>query len=424
MSEKPAPVVDSKLAPVESPEKSNDVVCETKKSPPKRKKEQVQSKIPIEKTEEVAKEMTKVHEVQKTELQKNVQDVNSQNSAQISEVIRACEMPKAASTKDVEDDVKNNTSKNPSKIPEENSVKDTKPLVNKTKKIPVVEKTDSHTPWNAAVPRTWAPISAPSLKERPLVLTTHLVPSMPIGLFEILVEIVEVVTKKPVVLLHEPRIGRPVAKDIADIAILPASEDWKDGVLLPASFVFKHYLNKSKSPCVYADVIVAADRAPHVEDIMDLRGHRCAVPDRRNQVSAAGLLFNYLRTKGENPAFFGNTLDASSQLAVLQMVAGKQAEVGILEAPVIGCHKFTVSGAEFLHILTSLGPLPPYRIMLNKALADKLAKEIATYLLSINQHKEWMDRLSSFGVIGFAENSTDYYNLNDVKSVLTSVPYY
>lgn len=56
--------------------------------------------------------------------------------------------------------------------------------------------------------------------------------------------------------------------------------------------------------------------------------------------------------------------------------------------------------------------------------ADTLAKEIATYLLSINQHKEWMDRLSSFGVIGFAENSADYYNLNDVKSVLTSVPYY
>lgn len=69
------------------------------------------------------------------------------------------------------------------------------------------------------MPRTWAPISAPSLKERPLVLTTHLVPSMPIGLFEILVEIVEVVTKKPVVLLHEPRIGRPVAKDIADIGM-------------------------------------------------------------------------------------------------------------------------------------------------------------------------------------------------------------
>jgi len=60
--------------------------------------------------------------------------------------------------------------------------------------------------------------------------------------------------------------------------------------------------------------------------------------------------------------------DANSQLEVLQMVAGKQAEVGIVEAPVIGCHKMTMIGAEFLQILISLGPLPPYRIMINKAL--------------------------------------------------------
>lgn len=79
--------------------------------------------------------------------------------------------------------------------------------------------TIQNTSWNAAVPRTWAPISAPSLKERPLVLATHLVPSMPIGLFEVLVEIIEVVTKKPIVLLHESRIGRPVAKDVADIGM-------------------------------------------------------------------------------------------------------------------------------------------------------------------------------------------------------------
>lgn len=74
--------------------------------------------------------------------------------------------------------------------------------------------------WNAAVPRTWAPMSAPDLNERPFVLATHLVPSLPIGLFEVLAEIIEVVTKKPVILLHEPRIGRPIAKDITDIGTL------------------------------------------------------------------------------------------------------------------------------------------------------------------------------------------------------------
>lgn len=60
-------------------------------------------------------------------------------------------------------------------------------------------------------------------------------------------------------------------------------------------------------------------------------------------------------------------VDGNSQLDVLHMVANKQAEVGVLEAPVIRCQKLAVIGAEFLHILASLGPLPPYRIMINKA---------------------------------------------------------
>lgn len=51
------------------------------------------------------------------------------------------------------------------------------------------------------------------------------------------------------------------------------------------------------------------------------------------------------------------------------MVAGKQAEIGILESPVIKCHKNTLPGIDSLHILTSLGPLPPYRIMARKTLS-------------------------------------------------------
>jgi hypothetical protein len=47
------------------------------------------------------------------------------------------------------------------------------------------------------------------------------------------------------------------------------------------------------------------------KNIMDLRGHRCALPDRRRAIGAATLLFNHLRAKGEGPAFFGNTLGNS-----------------------------------------------------------------------------------------------------------------
>lgn len=75
-------------------------------------------------------------------------------------------------------------------------------------------------PSNVAVPRKCPPLSSPLLSERSLVLTTHLVPSLPIGLFEVLVEAIEVATEKPVVLLYEPRSDRPVAKEIVDIGML------------------------------------------------------------------------------------------------------------------------------------------------------------------------------------------------------------
>ncbi|XP_072746237.1 uncharacterized protein [Anoplolepis gracilipes] len=443
-----SPAKDIKLA--EAPEVTK--VRETlKKESPKDSKD-----IKLETPAEIPK-VTKMHETLKIESTKNVKDdkstiptkvsgesnVKDTKPAEIIEAIKVHEILREFSTVDVglcrqvsnvteilqiEDDTKNvkdDSSEISAQDSEESNVKDIKSVedTNKKKKIPVLRK-DLLNPWDIGARKIWRPISAPNLDERPLVLAVHLVPSLPIELFEVFAEIVEVVTKKPVVLLYETRFGRPVAKGVTDIAILSAANDWNDGVLLPASFVFEHHLNKNNSPHVYADVIVADDRAPHVEQIMDLRGHRCAIPNRCDKICATSLLFNYLRTKGENPTFFGNILDGNSQLEVLRMVTGKQAEVGVLEAPVIRCHKFTIIGAEFLQILASLGPLPPYRIMINKALVNTLAKELTTYLLNINQHKDWIDRLSSFGIIGFAENSSDFYNLGDVKSIATRVPYY
>ncbi|KYN08212.1 PREDICTED: uncharacterized protein LOC108775882 [Cyphomyrmex costatus] len=290
--------------------------------------------------------------------------------------------------------------------------------------IPIIEKVEL-TRDVIDARKFWPPMSAPNFNEHHLVLASHhLVPSLSFGLFEMFAEIIEVVTKKPVVLLHESRDNRPIAAEIADIVILPAAETWNDGVLLPASFVFEHRLNKDKSANLYADVIVAKDRAPHIQDIMDLRGHRCAVPNNRHQFSAAGLLFNYLYSKGENMMFFGHVLDGRTQMEVLEMVAGKQAEIGILESSVIRCNKYNVHGADSLHILTSLGPLPPYRIMIKNTLANQLAKELTAYLLNIDKNEEWLKRLSPYGVIGFAKNSMDYYNLVDKKCVETNVPYY
>ncbi|XP_018339773.1 PREDICTED: uncharacterized protein LOC108747039 isoform X2 [Trachymyrmex septentrionalis] len=290
----------------------------------------------------------------------------------------------------------------------------------KTVMIPVIEKVEL-TRDVIKARKFWPPMSTPNFEEHHLVLATHhLVPSLPIGLFEMFAEMIEVVTKKPVVLLHECRSNRSIATEVVDIVILPAAETWKDGVLLPASFVFDHRLNKDKSASMYADVIVAKDRASHIQNIMDLRGYRCSIQNERHQFSASGLLLNYLQRKGENMIFF----DASTQLEVLEMVAGKQAEAGILESSALRCNKYNVPGVDSLHILTSLGPMPPYRIMIKNTLVDELAEKLTAYLLNIDKYEEWLERLSPYGIIGFAKNSMDYYNMIDKKCVDTKVPYY
>ena len=74
-------------------------------------------------------------------------------------------------------------------------------------------------PSNVAVPRVQPPLPPPALGIRPLVMSIHLVPSLPISLFEILAEAIEAATSKPVVLLYESRVDRPVAKEVSDIGM-------------------------------------------------------------------------------------------------------------------------------------------------------------------------------------------------------------
>ncbi|XP_046621910.1 uncharacterized protein LOC124305932 isoform X1 [Neodiprion virginianus] len=291
-------------------------------------------------------------------------------------------------------------------------------------------KPEESSPQNVAPVKSLAAtkkISPPSIdpEAHPLVLATHLVPSIPVGLFEVLAEAVEAATRRPVSLVYESRSDRPVAKDIVDLAILPAYSDWKEGELLPVTFVFAHRLNDGTSGNVYVDIVVAADHGPYVKNILDLRGHRCALPDPRRRRGAATLLLSDLRSKGESPAFFGNTLDSGSQISTLKMVAGKQTEVGVVEAPVLNFHQKRTPSIGSLFVLGSLGPLPPYAIYVNKSVSAELRKKISSYLLSAMKNEHWTERFSPYGVIGFTSNSLDAYVTDEgAEDVPTTVRYY
>ncbi|KAL0115694.1 hypothetical protein PUN28_010908 [Cardiocondyla obscurior] len=263
--------------------------------------------------------------------------------------------------------------------------------------------------------KPWPPISLPNFKGFQTVLAIHhLAPSLPIGLFEVFAEIIEVVTKTPVILALECREDRSIATNYVDIAVMPPDENWDDGELLPASFVFEHPLNKDKEANVYVDIILTKERIPYHNNIMDLRGRKWAIPHKRNQLTPSGLLFDHLHSENENMIFFDdNKLDVRTQLDVLELVLNKKAEVGIMESPVLKYHLLPEHLINSIHIFASMGPLPPYRIMVNKKTIGNpklhLIEKLTTYLLKVNQYKEWKERLSLYGVVGFAKNSMDLY---------------
>ncbi|XP_039313154.1 proteoglycan 4 isoform X4 [Solenopsis invicta] len=357
-----------------------------------------------------------------------VPEVSELQSDSASEYTAICISKSKDETKSMED-VKGDDSENLSKKLAECSLKTAKDTevdeVGKIVMIPIERGMLNISPgqMNMLQHKRWPPLSTPNLKERPLVLATyHMVPSLPIQLFEVLAEIIEFVTRKPVVLLHETRLNRQIP-EFVDIAVMPAYEIWKDGALLPASFVFEHRLNKNMSPHVYADILVQSPVPTYCKEILSYRGHKCIVTQRRSQFTATGTLFKHLYAKGENLLFFSNLIEAKTELEVLEMMADRRADLAILESPVIRCNKHNVPGVESLNIFTTLGPLPPYRIMIKKSLEDKISEPLTNYLLNITKNKDWLDRLLPFGIKGFARNSTNNYRPERVH-ILKNVPYY
>ncbi|XP_011862232.1 PREDICTED: titin-like [Vollenhovia emeryi] len=258
--------------------------------------------------------------------------------------------------------------------------------------------------------KMWRPISSPSYNTRPYVLMTHhVVPSLPKGLFEVLAEMIECVTKIPVLLTHEERCHRTIIPgEIVDIVVTSGGGAWPHGKLLPASFIFDHELNMDKSPVVYCDLIVSKEC--DIKDITKLQDYKCALTLDRNQPTAAGQLTAYMHSKGVNVLNFNNMLGAVTQLDVVKMVARNKAEVGAVESPVLKCHKYKIPGAEDISVLTTVGTTAPYRIMINKCHARGLMKPLTKFLLRASKRKEWRTRLAPYNCIGFAENSEKMYN--------------
>ncbi|KAI9562702.1 hypothetical protein GHT06_010156 [Daphnia sinensis] len=262
----------------------------------------------------------------------------------------------------------------------------------------------------------------------PLRIITYLVPGLSVELFENVSQYLESSLGKETMLFYESRfIGPqsdridPFKTKVADIAFITGAayqklvkEDNKDWELLPVGGVYSH-LTKGETAGYYADVIIHKNSKERIKDFLDLRGANWAT---NNPCSTSGhfIMLKALKEYGENPSFFGSVLNSGSHLNSIQMVASRKADVASVDSNVLA---FAMTKnpalAHDLHIFTSIGPLPPYPIMVRSSMTAEEKKAICDALLHLENVAPWNKLCADLRLLRFVKIDKDIY-LEDRES--------
>ncbi|XP_072156510.1 probable ABC transporter phosphonate/phosphite binding protein PhnD2 isoform X2 [Bemisia tabaci] len=274
----------------------------------------------------------------------------------------------------------------------------------------------------------------PATEERPtLRLVTYMCPSHPVEMFETIMAYLEEEVKVKAVLQYESRHPGPLPDredpfehDLIDLAFMSPAEYLKlhdnnnqHAELLPVAAVFKHSKNTTESADYYSDIIVHTDTRSYVNALEDLRGCQWAY-NHENSLSGYITVLKALKDIGEGSQFFGNTLKAGSHLACIKMVQQKQAEAAAVDANVLAYNQKKLPDyGKDISVLTSLGPLPPYPIVISKKVSGELKSKIVEALLKATKTRLWGKRLEAFGIVGFQANHPDkYFSIRETYEVL------
>ncbi|XP_075220057.1 uncharacterized protein LOC142323761 [Lycorma delicatula] len=282
------------------------------------------------------------------------------------------------------------------------------------------------------------------MDKKQLRFITYMCPSHPVELYELIMHYLEEKLGCEAYLIYESRSSGPLpgridpfTKDIVDIAFLSAEAyieiiekkrtDYAE--LLPVAAVFKHPKNRIAKPGYYSDIIIHTDVKEHVKEFLDLRGCLWAY-NNENSLSGSTIILKTLKDLGENATFFGNSLKSGSHLQTLRMVVNKQAQAGAVDANSLQYQRqFLHDGGKDIYILDSLGPLPPYPILINSRLDAKLKTKITEALLEMTKTGFWGERFAKFGIQHFTHNSPDNYMfgkeiLDNAKKTGIGIRYY
>ncbi|XP_047991615.1 uncharacterized protein LOC125230493 [Leguminivora glycinivorella] len=262
-------------------------------------------------------------------------------------------------------------------------------------------------------------------EKKELRIVTYMCPTHPVQLYELILELLEKALDCYTTLQYESRCSGPFpdrpdpfSTNKVDIAFMTAAaymrlrETLASAVqLLPVTPVFAHQMNVENKPGYFSDVIIHCDKKAHnVNTLLDLRGCTFAYSDE-DSLSGSKLVLKTLKGKGENASFFGSLLRSGSHLASAQMVLRKQAEWAAVDSTtLLYSKKFMHDGGKDIITLETLGRLPPYPIVVNAQLPDKIKNAISEALLTLPQTVTWKERFAKFGVIKFSANSDGAYD--------------
>ncbi|XP_065562210.1 uncharacterized protein LOC136028351 isoform X1 [Artemia franciscana] len=300
-----------------------------------------------------------------------------------------------------------------------------------------------------------------------LRILTYMCPSHPVELYQTIVEYLESKLNKPCELLYEWRgsgpesgVPDPFKSTSAGIAVtgeaggfkavksaeaapggypdmafissfsfqhLSATDD-PDWTLLPVGAVCQHP-KKGDGLGYWSDLIISSADKERIKELIDLRGCRLARPEV-SSLSGYIALLKAVRDHGESAAFFGNVLDSGSHLASIEMVSLKQAELAAVDSLALqnALDQHPAMRSE-IHILDTLGPLPPHPIVVRATMDAYLRQQIEKALLDMDKDKKWADKFAKYHVLRYESIDSQVFEIDKemrklVANMTTGARYY
>lgn len=249
---------------------------------------------------------------------------------------------------------------------------------------------------------------------------TYLSPSLPLALFEAVVDHVRRHVSDGVALRAETRVSGPrrgaqdpFSHKEADIGfVCSPSYSWLSerkpppAELLGVAPVFRDERNEG-SPLYFCELVV--HRNATLRSFMDLEGGSWAYNDRSSLSGYHGLL-NKLTEMGTTEEFFGLSVHSGSHLRSLDLVASGRVDAASIDSNVLAIlFRARPELRRALRVVESWGPFPVQPVVVRSTLDTNLKEALRESFLSTERDPLTRSALAEFGLERFVHVDREHY---------------